>query len=49
MSDRMTDSEWRQLMGIQMREDGSYNWEKEGVPEKPAWTMDYRYDYGSGF
>ena len=49
MEDRMTDSEWRQLMGIQMREDGSYNWQKEGAPEKPAWTMDYRYDYGSGF
>ena len=49
ISERMTDAEWRQLIGIQLREDGTYNWEKIGVPAKPAWTLDYRYDYGSGF
>ena len=49
MTERMTDSEWRQLMGIQMQEDGNYNWEKTGAPDKPAWTMEYRYDYGNGF
>ena len=49
MENRMTDAEWRQLIGIQLRDDGTYNWEKTGVPAKPAWTLDYRYDYGNGF
>ena len=42
LSDRMTDTAWRQLMGISPMEDGSYNRETEGRPDKPAWTLDYR-------
>lgn len=43
-SDRLTDSQWRIMMGIQMGEDGSYNYDAKPV-SKPAWTMDYRYTY----
>ena len=32
------------MMGIQMGEDGSYNYDAKPV-SKPAWTMDYRYTY----
>ena len=43
ISDRMTDTQWRQLIGIQVMDDGSYN--RDAKVEKPAWTLEYRYDY----
>ena len=45
ISDRMTDTQWRQLLGIEMRDDGTYNYGKEGVPPQEDWTKSYRYGY----
>lgn len=42
-SDRLTDKKWRQMMGIQADEDGSYHYEKP--VQRPEWTMSYRYQY----
>lgn len=43
MEDRLTDSEWRQMMSIQPNEEGNY--EKDPSIEKPDWTRSYRYKY----
>lgn len=43
MEDRLTDSKWRQMMGLQADEEGNYNYEK--VISKPVWTQSYRYRY----
>lgn len=43
MSDRLTDSKWRQMMGFQVDDDGNYN--QERPVEKPEWTESYRYKY----
>ena len=40
LSDRMTDTEWRQRIGVWMSEEGTYNW--KAVVEKPWWTASYR-------
>lgn len=40
LSDRMTDTEWRQRIGVWMSEEGTYNW--NAVVEKPWWTASYR-------
>ena len=45
MDDRMTDHEWRVKMGIDPDENGEYHWEREDVPDKPAWTSSYRVEY----
>lgn len=44
LEDRMTDSTWRQLMGIQADEEGYY-YNYENRIEKPEWTDSYRYYY----
>ena len=44
LEDRMTDSTWRQLMGIQADEEGYY-YNYENRIEKPDWTDSYRYYY----
>lgn len=43
LSDRLTDSEWRVMMGFAASEDGTYNY-NEPV-DAPAWTNSYRYEY----
>lgn len=43
MEDRLTDSKWRYLMGIQSDENGNYNYDKP--VERPEWTESYRYQY----
>ena len=43
MEDRLTDSKWRLMMGIQWSEDGTIVMEKP--IEQPEWTKSYRYDY----
>ena len=43
MDDRLTDSKWRQMMGIHATEEGNY--EKDSSIEKPDWTRSYRYKY----
>ncbi|MCR5674726.1 MAG: DUF3160 domain-containing protein [Lachnospiraceae bacterium] len=47
INDRMTDHEWHVMLGLDPDDTGEYHWQREGVPDKPAWTMDYRvsYDY----
>ncbi len=45
LDDRMTDTEWRVLMGISPDENGEFHWEREGVPDKPEWTTSYRVKY----
>ncbi len=37
---RLTDTEWRQMTGEWMMDDGSYNWDAQ--IEKPWWTKSYR-------
>lgn len=44
MSDRMTDTKWRYLLGIMPDEEGNYNYDTR-IP-KPEWTASYRYTYG---
>lgn len=43
LSDRLTDSKWRQMMGLQVDENGYYNYDER--VEKPEWTRSYRYSY----
>lgn len=43
MEDRLTDSKWRQMMGLQADEEGNYHYEK--IISKPGWTDSYRYRY----
>lgn len=43
MEDRLTDSKWRQMMGIQPNEDGNYD--RDQSITKPEWTESYRYKY----
>ncbi len=42
-SDRLTDTKWRQMMGIQADENGDYNHDKP--IQRPDWTESYRYQY----
>lgn len=42
-SDRLTDTKWRQMMGIQSDENGNRNVDKP--VERPDWTESYRYRY----
>lgn len=44
MDDRLTDSKWRQMMGLQADEEGYYNY--DAPVSKPDWTTSYRYIYG---
>ena len=43
MDDRLTDSRWRVMMGLQADEDGNYNYDKP--VKQPEWTRSYRYVY----
>ncbi len=43
MNDRLTDSKWRLMMGLEPDDDWNYNWDNE-IP-KPEWTESYRYVY----
>ncbi len=43
ISERLTDSEWRQMMGISAMDNGTYN--HDSAIEQPKWTNSYRYEY----
>ncbi len=43
MDDRLTDSKWRQMLGIQPNEEGYH--ERDASLQKPGWTQSYRYQY----
>lgn len=40
-NDRLTDTKWRQMMGIELDEDGNYSQDRPVA--KPDWTESYRY------
>ncbi len=42
-NDRLTDTKWRQMMGIQSDENGNRNYDKP--VQRPDWTESYRYQY----
>ena len=42
---RMTDHEWRVMLGIDPDDSGEYHWEKTDLPDKPVWTESYRVTY----
>ena len=44
LSNRLTDNAWRQMMGIALTDDGTYNY--DSAVDQPAWTQSYRYKYG---
>ena len=43
IDERLTDSDWRKMMGIELNDEGTYNWDHSDV-KKPAWTEEYRID-----
>ncbi len=43
ISDRLTDSQWRQMMGIELDDNGNYNFDHD--IDHPAWANGYRYVY----
>lgn len=43
IEDRLTDSRWRLMMGLQPDEDGYYN--NDNKLDQPGWTQSYRYQY----
>jgi len=43
IDDRLTDTKWRVMMGIQADENGNYNYDKK--IDRPEWTKSYRYQY----
>lgn len=44
IEDRLTDTKWRQLMGISLDKDGNFNFGKKPFAQ-PDWTESYRYQY----
>ncbi len=42
---RMTDHEWRVMLGIDPDDSGEYHWEQTDLPDKPVWTESYRVTY----
>ncbi len=44
MEQRLTDTQWRQMIGEWAGSDGNYNWEGRDSLVKPAWTETYRSD-----
>ena len=42
LDQRMTDHEWRVILGVEPDDEGEYHWEHEDLPDKPAWTESYR-------
>ncbi len=44
ISERLTDKKWRQMLGIEMQDDGSYSPDPDKVPKEEDWTKSYRYD-----
>ncbi|MDE7341479.1 MAG: DUF3160 domain-containing protein [Lachnospiraceae bacterium] len=43
MEDRLTDSEWRQMIGAQVGDDGYYD--RDPSIQQPEWTESYRYQW----
>ena len=43
LDDRLTDTKWRQMMGFELGEDGSYR--TDSSISQPGWTQSYRSDF----
>ncbi len=43
ISERLTDTQWRQMMGISVTDDGTYN--LDSAISQPDWTQSYRFSY----
>ncbi len=43
ISERLTDTQWRQMMGISLTDDGTYN--LDSAISQPDWTQSYRFSY----
>ena len=43
LSNRLTDSEWRRLIGMELNDDMTYNW--DNYVAQPDWTQSYRYTW----
>ena len=44
LSDRLTDSEWKQMIGIELRDDNTYA-DYKSRPKEVEWAKSYRHDY----
>lgn len=42
IDERLTDHEWRVMLGIDADDNGDYHWEGDELPDKPRWTEKYR-------
>ena len=45
ISERLTDSKWRQMLGIELDENGAYNYDRESQPKQEDWSESYRYEW----
>ncbi len=45
ISDRLTDSKWRQMLGIELDDDGKYNYDRENQPKQEDWSSSYRHEW----
>jgi Protein of unknown function (DUF3160). len=45
ISDRLTDTEWKQMLGIELMDNGQYNYEKANQPKEEKWTESFRFEY----
>lgn len=45
LEDRLTDTKWRQLMGIQQNDDGTWGFDSNPPAGHPEWTKSYRYEW----
>lgn len=43
LNDRMTDSEWRVMMGVSLDDEGNYRWDRP--VSQPEWTASYRFEH----
>ncbi|MBR4530480.1 MAG: DUF3160 domain-containing protein [Lachnospiraceae bacterium] len=42
---RLTDHEWYVMLGLEPDDNGEYHYQGDLMPEKSAWTLDYRVSY----
>ena len=42
IEERLTDKQWRAMLGIDPAEDGDYHWTGDLLPDRPKWTESYR-------
>ena len=45
ISERLTDSQWRQKLGMELNDDGTYNFDRSTMPKQEDWSSSYRYEW----